>query len=191
MKVLAIDLETTGRYEDWCQILELGAILWDLSDGVTAGGEIARFNKRVWWPRIIGEPVALAMNAKLISEMPAFLDSSQLYLLHNQLWPVLNNWLSFQGVKEKLTLTGKNVGSFDRRFLVKLPDLDFEAHFHHRILDIGSLFFNPKIDKVLPDTRICVARAGLDPTKYVVHSAIDDCLLVCHCLEAYYARNRS
>jgi DNA polymerase III epsilon subunit-like protein len=87
----------------------------------------------------------------------------------------------------KITVTGKNVGSFDSRFLERLKGWN-SGLFHHRILDPGSLYFQPLVDDALPSLDECAKRAGLG--KPVTHNALEDAQLVVEIVRSYYAQDR-
>ncbi len=70
-------------------------------------------------------------------------------------------------------MAGKNYASFDDRFLQQLPGGE-DLHRFHRCIDPGMRYWNPRIDKVPPDTKTCLQRAGIDTE--VQHEAIDDAL---------------
>lgn len=183
MKFLSIDIETTGLDEEWCQILEIGAVLGDLTD--TSVSDLPWFQCRLYYDRVVGQPYALKLNAELIGDMDRR-DSGFNYLHKDSVGSALCIWLeqhipNFWGTK--VTVAGKNYGSFDRRFLAKIPRWPSER-FHHRYLDPGNLFWIPESDEVLPDTKECIRRAGLswDPKK--LHSAVWDARLVVELVRA-------
>lgn len=184
IRFLSIDIETTGLDESFCQILEIGMVLGDLTD--TPVDELPFFNRRLYYDRVVGEPFALWLNYKLIGEManrvsmPDFFE----YIHPDSLWSHLTLWMEAHGIYgEKQTVAGKNFASFDRRFLVKLPRWNASA-FHHRTIDPGMLFWNPSDDKVLPDTRECIRRAGLDWDPTLLHLAVEDARLVVELVRA-------
>ena len=72
---------------------------------------------------------------------------------------------------EKLTMAGKNVASFDWKFL---PE-KVQALFNGEFLDPGSLYKLPG-DRYKPSMAECSRRAGI--SDYVAHDAHADCLQV-------------
>lgn len=200
MKFVSIDLETTGLDESFCQILEFGAIAWEIGKGQIGQSFVRRFI----YDKIVGQPIGLAMNAKIIREIeernPAF---SKSYIDNNDasysgiaLFTQLMHWLKdnvgYQYGVSRVTVAGKNFGSFDSKFLIHLDhgrkwmsDL-----FHHRYLDPGNLYFDPKIDNEIPSTSVCMKRAGLNPELYELHTTLGDCRLVCDLIEYYYSGER-
>lgn len=187
MKFLSMDIETTGLDESYCQILEIGAVLGDLT--TTPVDDLPFFNRRLYFDKVIGEPYALNLNYKLVGDManrvsmPGFFE----YIHPDSVWSHLTAWLESNGVqlyeKNKITVAGKNFASFDRRFLVKLPRWNASS-FHHRTIDPGNLFWLPESDTVLPDTKECISRAGLDWDSKLLHSAVADARLVVELVRA-------
>jgi hypothetical protein len=88
-------------------------------------------------------------------------------------------WLIEQGWdldRDHLRPAGKNFASFDRQFLRKLPGWD-QIPMNHRTIDPANLFWDPLIDRGLPNTKTCMERAGLDGE--VAHTAVEDACVVC------------
>lgn len=113
--------------------------------------------------------------------------------------------------QKKVTVAGKNFQSFDVRFLQKVEDWseveerlnlpltavfdlpkavedwsEVEERLNSRVLDPGSLYFDPFKDNVPPSLEDCLLRAGFD--KKVSHTAVDDAKDVLRVLRAYWAR---
>jgi oligoribonuclease len=183
-KFLAIDIETTGLNEEKCQVLEVGVVVGDYSD--TPVVELPCKRWRLAYDYIIGEPFALKMNAKLIEDMctqPIEVDG----LRTNYSWnpaSVIESLAGFMDEHklEKASLAGKNVGSFDLRFLRRMPSWAMVRH-HHRILDPGMLW-KRRGEVLTSDTVECIKRAGLEWDTKKLHSAIWDCRLVIELLRA-------
>lgn len=183
MRFLSIDIETTGLDEEYCQVLEIGAVLGDLTN--TPVDNLPYTRLRLCYEKLVGQPVALAMNAKLIADMDRRAGPYP-YIYPDQAWSYFSEWLEcsvpgFWGTK--LTVAGKNYGTFDRRFLAKLPRWHTER-FHHRTIDPAVLFWHPATDEVLPDTQECIRRAGLSWDLGSLHSALDDARLVVELVRA-------
>lgn len=97
-------------------------------------------------------------------------------------------------VGNKVTLAGKNVTSFDLRFLLESGTLNQDLTFcaddysdigvepcqgmkiNHRTLDVGPMYFRKGLDGI-PDTKMCCELAGL-PTVNMNHRAYGDCIQV-------------
>jgi hypothetical protein len=93
----------------------------------------------------------------------------------------LQNFLSGNGVEEKygkykITPAGKNAAMFDLPFLKEKINDFGNVIFLHRVLDPAVLYFDPKTDKVLPDSKLCMERAGI--AGEVAHTALEDALAV-------------
>ena len=74
--------------------------------------------------------------------------------------------------KNKGFIVGKNFAKFDDRFLEKIPGWEL-LPLHHRMLDPGSLCFNPKDGEILNLTK-CLERVGV--RKDVGHRSLEDAL---------------
>ncbi len=173
---VSIDIETTG-VEDWCQTIEIGAIV---DDWITPVDQLPRWHCYVVHDRYVGEPYALSMHPTIfrrIAERNKDENKQYLFLSPAQIAPELRGWLMGQGfddpIERAFTPAGKNFSGFDRQFLKRLPDFD-KIKMHHRAIDPGNLFWNPDTDKVLPDSKECKKRAGVGGE--VAHTALDDAL---------------
>lgn len=178
MKYVSVDLETTGLDESYCQILEFAAVIGDTTDFCTPVEEFPSLTYRFYYDRVIGDPYALHLNRGLLNDMVSR-PSSYLYINIDSLWSSFANWLDTQkfAIEGKVMLAGKNVGSFDRRFLNKVPRWDWRR-FHHRYLDPAHYFFKPLTDAVLPDTKECIKRSGINWEDFRLHTALNDARLV-------------
>lgn len=189
MKFVSVDLETTGLDESYCQILEFGAVIADTTDFDTPVEDLPSLHYRFYYDRLIGDPYALHLNSKIIGDMIKR-PSNYLYINIDSLWSSFASWLDGCkfAIEGKVTLAGKNVGSFDRRFLSKVPRWDWRR-FHHRYLDPALYFFNPQTDTVLPDTKECIKRAGICWDDFSLHSALNDARLVVELLRKGFQRH--
>jgi oligoribonuclease len=177
-RYVSIDIETTGL-EDWCQILEVGAVIDD-------GGpleSLARFQCYLIHPQIVGQPYALSMHAAILRRIadkePGFHYWTPAVFVGN-----FRAWLMGHGLREdKILAAGKNFASFDLQFLNRLPGFREQIHFKHRFLDPAMKFFRPEIDDGPPDTKTCMERAGIPGD--VQHTAIEDALVVIQLLRAF------
>lgn len=77
---------------------------------------------------------------------------------------------------DRFNVAGKNFASFDDRFLRKLPEFGKFFRYRHRVIDPTILFWDPLMDDKLPDTKLCMERAGL--AGEVAHNALDDAKIV-------------
>ncbi len=180
MKVLYIDLETTGLDPKRDQILEVGMLLDDLQRPDCPIEDCPSFEVLVDPGRIKGHPLAIAMNIDII-RMIADPSTATLHVTYTQeLLRVMYDWLKVFVSPRPITIGGKNP-SFDIEFLVnagvftdRWDGLWFgDYRIHHRKLDPTFCFFDVKRDLELPNTNTCLERAGVQ--KQTVHRALDDC----------------
>jgi hypothetical protein len=95
------------------------------------------------------------------------------------------NFLFKNKLDSKLVVAGKNFGSFDVRFLRRLPKgEDLVKCFSHRILDAGPMFVDFNTDNVLPDLKLSKERAGISGD--VLHDSLDDAWDVIQVLRTKY-----
>ena len=163
MRIVSIDIETTGLDPDTCEIIEFAAVL-DNGDGVPAA-ELDTFRFRVKKPTYSGEPYALSMHSELfkkIAESP--LDhqtSDDMVGQPHMLGRAFGQWLTARGVpSHNFNTVGKNFANFDARFLNRMATGRSCFQWNHRILDPASMFVHRK-DNALPNTAECIIRALL------------------------------
>jgi DNA polymerase III epsilon subunit-like protein len=172
MEYVSIDIETTGLDPERHQILECCMALDDLTKPFRP--QILYF--RVRHDEIIGHPIALKMNTRLINSMSdgmCIRDEDVKKLIRN-FWP-----------KGKMNVAGKNV-AFDLAFLKKYGfGTDFQ--YRRRLLDPAILYMRQD-DEHLPDLAECCKRAGIELFDRQLHDAQNDALLVCQLLRRHYER---
>lgn len=195
MKYLSLDIETTGLNPVTCDVLEVGAYLED-TNNLLPREQLPFFHKYLWRDNYRGEPYALQMNAHIFQKMLTlkknvgvgqFHDHDKLLINPEYIWEHFGWWVYFHrklwaGTKfdndttfswsdmPHLVIAGKNVAGFDIPFLKRL-DGNFPK-FHHRVIDPGMMYFDPRSDEVPPDLKECKRRAGL--AEQVSHEALDD-----------------
>jgi len=179
---VSIDLETTGLDEDYCQVLEFGAVIDDWHMPIE---QLPRFRRYIkphdvidGQPYIYGQPYALALNAEIIRKLaspdPAVIMQS---CTEEQLGAHFAAWLADHDIDPlHVTASGKNFTGFDLQFLKQVTDFSKHVHFRHRAIDPAIFYWRPDIDKQLPDMKTCLERAGLDGR--VAHTAVEDCVSV-------------
>ncbi len=180
---LSIDLETTGLDPSYCQILEIGAV-WD--DWQSKIEDLPRFHCYVVHEQVVGEYFALSMpsNQKILEriakryapenrEYSFFTPAQAMQELVAFTIARRYDAIKYGDTFPKLITAGKNFASFDDRFLMTLPGYK-DLQRHHRCVDPGMRFWDPRIDKVPPDTKTCLQRAGI--LTEVAHDAISDAL---------------
>lgn len=191
MRLLSIDVETTGLNWERCGILEIGCVLfdpqpqlfsYDPDDTAESNDErkaqVARAAKWQHWECLIdnnfiqGEPFALQMNQEILAEISGANPTHIQKLPANRVATELRTWLGSHGVNRdnKVTIVGKNYSEFDARFLEKIPGWSLMP-FERRVLDVGSMFFKPEQGKVL-NLANCLALVNQEGL--VTHRALED-----------------
>ena len=197
MKYVSIDIETTGLDPETCQILQVGAVIEDTQNLVPLE-ELPKFNCIVEHPAYTGSPYALWLNSnllKILGDMESLKKDERLdYRKSHNILPVgtvaasFNMWLSHNGFEQSETggivinVAGKNFASFDKHFLVKLPNWPARIQMRQRIMDPAILFMNWQKDESLPNLNKCIERAGLSGE--VSHDAVDDAIDVVRVIRA-------
>jgi len=155
---VALDIETTSTDPDNGQVLEVAAVIDDRSKPVM---DCPYFRQVVRQTQIVGQPRALYMNARLL-EIIANGGGVREQDLNHQLFtwlaknlgmPGFDYWIARPNSTPVITFVGKNVGSFDKLFLKKLPGWP-NRMVNYRSLDIGSLYASheriPSLKDLLP-----------------------------------------
>jgi len=179
-KVVSIDIETLGLDEQYCDMIEFGAVLDDME---TPLDQLPRFQTYLTKEdnRYRGEIYAMMMNAKIIERI-ALRTAGFNYMPADCLDESFSDWLKSYGI-DKAVIVGKNFASFDMKFLQKV-NFGKTTKFHRRIVDVGSMFYNPLTDAVPPDLKECLKRAGI--IKEIAHGAIEDAVDVLRCVRKFH-----
>ena len=155
MRYVALDIETTGLDPDYCQILQVAAVVDDWPANRTShdGGELPigrlpTFEAILRHEVMHGEPIALTMNAELIETIgrcPVNEHTSvpisyrnrsvPVFFVRAQLFEALRHFLSAHLGKPPYVAAGRNVAGFDLQFF---PE-DARRLFHYRLLDVSSM----------------------------------------------------
>lgn len=178
MKFLSIDIETTGLDPQKNQILEFGAIAIDTS--YPTAPYIAEFRAVFIHQELTGNPIALTMNSELINEINIVLKDKDFDYdrAYNQNIYVRNaeefqkhfdEWLESINFTGRLTLAGKNLASFDLKFI---EAAGIKIKYRHRMIDPAILYVDWEKDETLPDLQQCLDRAGI--VKSVEHTSLGD-----------------
>lgn len=177
MKYVSIDLETTGLDPKTCHILEIGMVIEDTGI-VSSVYDLPHFHTYVTRDcPIVGEAYALAMHREILSRI-AERPPEYTYTPARNLVGAMTAFLAVNGLRPPYNVAGKNFATFDLLFLRALPNWDLK--FHRRVIDPSILFFDPFVDTVLPDTQLCMKRAGIDGESK--HTAIEDAEIVVNLL---------
>lgn len=187
-KYLSIDTETSGINPENCQILSFAAVLEDTNNTDVAVEDLPHIHVIIKHEFIQGEPFALNMNKDLIEVIKNGTDERLVY--ERNFGIVFNQFLIDNKIDPtKIKVAGKNFSSFDKKFLDKLfentwTSNDSNFKFHHRVLDVGSVFVDFKNDDWIPNLNQCMQRAGVKGT--VTHDAYEDAKDVIKVLRSKY-----
>ena len=172
---ISLDVETTSIDPEEGQVLEIGAVI---DDWETPVENLPRFQCYVL-PEgcIYGNPFALSMHPKILRRI-ATAAVGYNYHSENDVALEFRRWVLTENgpIQKKLTMAGKNFGSFDRQFLRRLPRWEELVPMQHRSIDPGNLYWEPCIDEGLPDLKTCMDRANIPGP--VPHTAVEDALIV-------------
>jgi len=173
MKYVSIDLETTGLDPETCDIIEIGAVIDDLSDPAI---KLPQFHAYVVKESYQGEPYALSMHPKIFKRIATREEGYQ-YLQPEEVGKAFFEFLKENGLDGTITAAGKNFASFDAKFLHKLPEFEEWVKIRHRVIDPAMMYWRPEEDgTVLPGTSVCMKRAGI--SGMVAHTALEDASVV-------------
>ena len=191
MKLLSIDIETTGLDPATCSTLEVGCVLFDPQPDLNATPQERKwktFERLIEHSRIQGEPYALQLNADILAELAGVEKTHIQIVKAAELGPQVAQWLRLEGVnaENKATIVGKNYDSFDRQFLNRVPGWNefISPLVERRTLDVGSLYFNPEDGKVV-NLESCLKKIGIDTS--VNHRALDDALQVATAVSRFFS----
>ena len=190
MKLLSVDIETTGLDPSTCSVLEVGAVLFDPQPDLSAPPVQRRwqtFERLIRHKQIQGEPYALQLNKDILAELCGVKKTHISIVKAASVGPALAEWLRSYGISEsnKATIVGKNYDAFDRQFLNRVPGWNAFVGplVERRTLDVGSLYFCPDDGKVV-GLEACLQTIGADTT--VSHRALDDALQVATAVSRFF-----
>lgn len=150
MKFVAIDIETTGLNKELDHVLQIALVVEDTHNPHTPVEDLPTFEALIWYDRISGSPFALNMNREIVELLatarPGPVDFRDrrvdVYERLNEALFTAIAWLDmlYDNGKAlvkptKFVAAGKNAAGFDLPFLGP----DFQKHFHHRVIDVGSV----------------------------------------------------
>lgn len=196
MKILYVDLETTGLNPVHDQVLEIGMVIDDLMNQKPLD-QLPTFSGLIYRERYSGHPYALALNHKLLKAIADRVPTVNFYT-DDDILPYMCEWLDDNWLPislnsltpYSLNLGGKNVAKFDVPFLKTLLGIEQDQPLtigkysvKQRAVDPGMLYLRYD-DDCVPDLNTCLERAGI--AKRTQHTAIDDCLLVAELIRKRY-----
>ena len=186
MKIVSLDIETTGLDPEKDDIVEFGAVLDDLGS-IRPIDQLPRFQCYFYKDKFSGSPYALSMHPKIFRKIADYMSAGYLtgknvgddrFYQADSFGAFFKDFLVANGYEKKLgqitiNAAGKNFGAFDLQFLKHKTDLLTHVNVRHRIIDPSILFIEDG-DESLPSTEVCKKRAGISGE--VAHNAIDDAL---------------
>ena len=192
-KYVSIDIETTGLNHDKCQIIQFGAVIDDFITPIKDLPKLDLYvlsdNGEYYW-----ESYAFEMNKNIFEEIQNIhkitnsykTSYTKLHTSASDLKYFFNEWLKNNNYNQKILIAGKNFAAFDKKFLDKISFFNNEElKFSRRYLDVGSMYYDPNLDKEdIPDLIKCVERAGFEPEG--LHQAVDDAIMVVKCIRHKY-----
>lgn len=185
MRILSLDIETSGLNPETCQVIEIGAVVEDTRYNAPLE-TLPSFHCYILHDLYQGEAFALGMHAKIFHRI-ATQEKPYAYLRPKQAILNLRFFIEEQLGEEgrcmgdKFSIAGKNYLGFDKLFLDKLG-FDDKTYFHRRVLDPAILYWE-KEDNQLPSMQECLKRTGSKTE--VAHNAVDDARDVIRLLREY------
>jgi len=210
MKYVSIDIETTGLDRDKHQVLSIGAIIED-TELKLSYEYIPKFYGIILRHEISGSPRALTMNKDIIEMIGTYIEGSfetkgimrqkygNVFYDENEIIPGLYGFLVENGLGIKdsnypkitgitkpaiINVAGKNFGTFDKPFLMKLPWFQKLVTIRQRIIDPAILCVDWKTDDMLPNLNECMKRSDVE--HIVTHNALEDAWDVIQVLRKSY-----
>lgn len=205
MKYVSLDLETTGLDPLDHQITEFAVVVDDLTtcqpieslpaihgyvehreDLIWNMHALLMFKNRLEEYHVAEKVKVDELVQVILNFLPAFIIKDYVKKCKDPDFNVTPKFSSQTEMeKTRITFAGKNFASFDKGFLANLPNADRLLRvMHHRSFDPGSLYFDPRVDAVIPATATCMERAGIKGP--VTHRALDDARNVVRLIRTHY-----
>lgn len=169
MKLIALDLETTGLNPQTDQILEVGMVCFDSETGEVHG----EFQTLVSHDRYEGSAYALQMNQEILLELT---DTNMRYKTcygeSHMLEHEMLEFTKFTWGLDRPHVVGFNVAPFDLAFL-KASGIDI---FDFRAIELGTLLMGP-MESATPVSSRYVVKMVRGPDAKVPHRALEDARL--------------
>jgi len=176
MRIVSVDIETTGLDRHVHDLVEFGAILDDLRNPQPLDS-LPKFHCYFILEKYTGSPFALSLHSvafrRIADRTQGYTYISAMKFGHSFKQFLVKNGYELEHDMATITAAGKNFGAFDLPFLEEKSDLLKHVNIRHRILDPAVLFLT-KDDNLLPGTETCKARMCL-PDKSA-HTAIEDAM---------------
>jgi len=200
----SIDIETAGLDPAVSPILSVGIVLENTETAkYTPINELPSLHIGIAHSRIVGDIVALAMNAELIKTLSEYtLNAAKInslkykefdYIVYRSadIVPLIVQFLRthippkdlykliLTDGRIQITCAGKNFASFDLKFLMAVPDLSESLRFSHRDIDPALMYLRFDTDIYPPSLSTCKSRLlesypGAFESDVVSHTAVDD-----------------
>lgn len=200
MKFVSIDIETLGLDSEKCDLIEFGAVTYDL-DNPKNFNNLPTFHAYIY-PKenqYKGQPYAMSMHPAILRRIAekmedkeahpeyTFISESSLGFLFKK-FLVSDGFIADDNGRVTINVAGKNFMGFDNLFLRKIPKFSKHIGIRSRVLDPAILYYKEG-DKALPSLSLCLKRAGLDSN--VAHTAVADAIDVVKILVPKLSEKRS
>jgi DNA polymerase III epsilon subunit-like protein len=178
MKIISIDLETTGSNPEIHQIIEFGAIIEDTNNPLPFE-ELPKLHFYVKHDNFVVSPYCLELHKNMwpiFNQREDKLNEDKKVVGVDNIFSKLEFFLQQNEIPYgNLNVLGKNFGTFDKVFLERLDSFkEFRYNFHRRILDPAILFTDWKNDLELPNLEACKERSAIFENNTVQHTALED-----------------
>lgn len=175
MKYLSLDIETTGLIKGKHDILSVGMIVVN-TDKVGKKPklkELPHLYIAIEHEEICGNLYALNMNKDLIEGIVKGHVEGAKLLDVVEAGNTIVDFLDTHFGDSKITVIGKNAAAFDIPFIESRFWMTLGGkRFRHRVLDVGSMYYDPNVLDEVPNLKQCKELAGIDGI--VTHNALED-----------------
>lgn len=182
IKLVSIDVETTGKHHGFNQIIEFGAVVDDWNH-VKPIAQLPTFQSFMIHDQYVCDPYAAYLNRRIFGKLcgEAALAQGESMGTPSQVFANFYQFLLDQGFEPhyktgaiQFVAVGKNFQAFDLKFLEETPEWTERFRPRSRTYDPAILYHDQKLDDLPPDMATCLERAGLD--EMVDHRALPDAL---------------
>lgn len=163
MKIVSIDIETTGVNKTKDQICQVGAVLFDTASS-TFTPEIMSWYVKLDPQDIHGSLYAIKMNTAILDVCTAKWPETfnlDMLVTKETFVKTFKQWLddndAYDEGQRSIVFAGKNVGLFDIPFMENFFDDFSEIRYKHRLMD-PTTFCTVADDIVPPDLKTCLDR---------------------------------